>query len=61
MGEGGVGALLVVGSQGNMGCHYLVLVPYIYTLPPTAQAQRTIGALGATALVRASADVLVGY
>ena len=31
-----MGTLLVVGSEGNMGRHYLVLVPYIYTRPEDA-------------------------
>ena len=61
MGQGGVGALLVVGSQGDMGRHHLVCVPCLYSLPPTAKATAPSGPMDTDYLLHPPSNVLVGH
>ena len=61
MGKRGVGTLLVVGSEGDLGCHHLALLSWLY--PPHAlwTGASEVGKLGVDHCLLPLADVLVGH
>ena len=56
-----MGTLLVVGPQGDVGCHHLVRLSGVCALQTNTHSQAKARFVGTTHFVRALADVLVGY
>ena len=61
MGQGGVGTLLVVGPQGDVGRHHLVRLSRLCALQKNTHSQAEARSVGIACIVRALADVLVGH
>ena len=61
MGQGGVGTLLVVGPQGDVGCHHLVRLSGVCALQKNTHSPASSCLVGIAYFVRTLADVLVGH
>ena len=61
VGQGGMGALLVVGPEGDMGRHHLVRLPGVHPLPSLAQQSAKGGPYPAHRQLPPPANVLVGH
>ena len=56
-----MGTLLVVGPQGDVGCHHLVRLSGVRTLQTNTHSPAEARFVGTAHFVRALADVLVGH
>ena len=61
MGQGGVGPLLVVGPQGDVGRYYLVRLSGVCALQTSTHSQAKARSVGTAHFVCTAADVLVGH
>ena len=60
-GQGGVGPLLVVGPEGDMGRHHLVRLSRLCALQTNTHSQASARPVRSARLVCALTDVLVGH
>ena len=61
LGKGGVGTLLVVGPQGDVGCHHLARLSRLCALQTNTHSQAEARSVGIACIVCTPADVLVGH
>ena len=61
VGQRGLGTLLGMGPEGDLGSHHVVLLSGLYPLPTYSYAPAKAGLVGAAAIVCTAPDVLVGH
>ena len=61
LGKGSLGALLVMGSERDLGGHHLVCLSHLFALLPVAASSHLLGLMAAYRLFHTSANVLVGH
>ena len=61
VGKGGMGTLLVVGPQGDVGCHHLVCLSGVCALQANTHSQAKTRFVDIAHLLRTLTDVLVGH
>ena len=61
LGKRGLGTLLGMGPERDLGSHYVVLLFSVHSLPPYSYAPSAVGSMGTADIVCVAPDVLVGH
>lgn len=61
LGKRGLGTLLGMGPEGDLGSYHVVLLSGLHPLPPYSNAPSATGSMGTADIVCVAPDVLVGH